>query len=105
MEPSHLTFVGTGMKRSGASLPRGGVLHLVLPTSSHLCGGATFASGGVLVRVPATMQIGRVAMIRILCALAFLAVAQPTYADTIGVTTAGGYTVLTFFDTVIGWSF
>ena len=44
-------------------------------------------------------------MIRILCALALLAVAQPTYADTIGVTTAGGYTVLTFFDTVIGWSF
>jgi hypothetical protein len=44
-------------------------------------------------------------MIRILCALAFLTVAQPTYADTIGVTTAGGYTVLTFFDTVIGWSF
>lgn len=44
-------------------------------------------------------------MIRILCALAFLAVAQPTYADTIGVTTAGGYTVLTVFDTVIGWSF
>jgi hypothetical protein len=44
-------------------------------------------------------------MIRILCALAFLTVAQPTYADTIGVTTAGGDTVLTFFDTVIGWSF
>jgi hypothetical protein len=44
-------------------------------------------------------------MIRTLCVLAFLAVAQPSYADTIGVTTSGGFTVLTIFDTVIGWSF
>jgi hypothetical protein len=44
-------------------------------------------------------------MIRTLCALAFFAVAQPTYADTIGVTITGGGTVFTFLDTVIGWNF
>jgi len=46
-------------------------------------------------------------MIRTLCALAFFAVAQPTYADSIGVTITGGGSVLSFadIDTVIGWTF
>ncbi len=44
-------------------------------------------------------------MIRALCVVAVLAFAQPTYADTIGVTFAGGFTTLTDFDTVIGWKF
>ena len=44
-------------------------------------------------------------MIRVLCVVAVLALAQPTYADTIGVTFAGGFTTLTHFDTVIGWKF
>jgi hypothetical protein len=44
-------------------------------------------------------------MMRILCAVVLLTMAQPTYADTIGVTFAGGFTTLTEFETVIGWSF
>ena len=44
-------------------------------------------------------------MMRILCAVLLLTVAQPTYADTIGVSFSGGFTTLTDVDTVIGWSF
>jgi Domain of unknown function (DUF4082)/PEP-CTERM motif len=45
------------------------------------------------------------AMVRILCAALLLTVGQPAYADTIGVSFAGGFKTLTEFDTVIGWQF
>jgi hypothetical protein len=110
MEASRLTFVGTGMKRMGTVAPRGGVLPYCFAdffTSLRWCNICEWRSARSRDRDESngTMFLRTRPMIRMFCALALLAVAQPAYADTIGVTSAGGYTVLTFFDTVIGWSF